>query len=64
VVDAVAKGAMVKCGGKLNPDASAGQFYPPTVLVNVTHDMRIMREEVFGPVLAGLALFTTLFCSH
>jgi acyl-CoA reductase-like NAD-dependent aldehyde dehydrogenase len=29
-----------------------GQFYPPTVLLNVTHDMRIMREEVFGPVLS------------
>jgi acyl-CoA reductase-like NAD-dependent aldehyde dehydrogenase len=28
------------------------QFYPPTVLVGVTHEMRIMREEVFGPVLA------------
>ena len=29
-----------------------GQFYPPTVIVDVTHDMRIMKEEVFGPVLA------------
>lgn len=52
VDDAVAKGATVKCGGVLHPDPSAGQFYPPTVLVGVTHGMRIMREEVFGPVLA------------
>ena len=29
-----------------------GQFYPPTVLLNVTHDMKIMKEEVFGPVLS------------
>ena len=29
-----------------------GQFYPPTVLLNVTHDMKIMTEEVFGPVLS------------
>ena len=50
--DAVAKGAVVKVGGKINPDPTAGQFYPPTVIVGVTHDMRIMREEVFGPVLA------------
>ena len=52
VDDAVAKGATALCGGKVNPDKTAGQFYPPTVLTGVTHDMRIMREEVFGPVLA------------
>jgi acyl-CoA reductase-like NAD-dependent aldehyde dehydrogenase len=52
VDDAVAQGAVVKVGGKMNLDLSAGQFYPPTVIVGVTHDMRIMREEVFGPVLA------------
>ena len=53
VEDAVAKGAKVLTGGQL-PNASemSGQFYPPTVLVNVTHGMRIMSEEVFGPVLA------------
>src|SRR5262249_23435498 len=28
-----------------------GFFYPPTVLTDVDHDMRIMREETFGPVL-------------
>ena len=46
--DAVAKGAVVKVGGKMNPDLSAGQFYPPTVIVGVTHDMRMAKEEVFG----------------
>ena len=55
VDDAVAKGARVLLGGKLPAgDCSAkaaGQFYPPTVLVDVTPAMRIAAEEVFGPVL-------------
>jgi succinate-semialdehyde dehydrogenase/glutarate-semialdehyde dehydrogenase len=39
------------CGGPL-PDAPEGRdYYAPTVLTGVTHDMRIMREEIFGPVL-------------
>ena len=28
-----------------------GRFYAPAVLTGVTHDMRIMREEIFGPVM-------------
>ncbi len=35
----------------------SGHFYPPTVIKDVTPDMRIWHEEVFGPVLAG-ELFT------
>ena len=53
VTDAVEKGATVLRGGFLpDPTESSGQFYPPTVLVGVTHVMRITKEEVFGPVLA------------
>ncbi len=53
VDDAVAAGAVVRCGGEPVsvdgfPNAS---FYAPTVLTDVTHEMRIMREEIFGPVL-------------
>uniref|UniRef100_A0A7S0NMS9 Aldehyde dehydrogenase domain-containing protein n=1 Tax=Micromonas pusilla TaxID=38833 RepID=A0A7S0NMS9_MICPS len=51
VDDAVAKGAKVECGGEIDKDAP-GQFYPPTVLTNVNHSMKIMKEEVFGPVLS------------
>jgi succinate-semialdehyde dehydrogenase/glutarate-semialdehyde dehydrogenase len=40
----------VLAGGRRNPDY-AGWFYEPTVLDDVTHDMKIMREETFGPVL-------------
>jgi len=50
VRDAVAKGARVLAGGRRNPDY-AGLFFEPTVLDDVTHDMQIMREETFGPVL-------------
>jgi acyl-CoA reductase-like NAD-dependent aldehyde dehydrogenase len=46
--DAVAKGATILCGG---PDAISGHFIQPTVLVDVTADMKIMKDETFGPVL-------------
>lgn len=44
----VALGARVVLGGEI-PDGP-GTFYPPTVLVDVTNDMPICREETFGPV--------------
>jgi succinate-semialdehyde dehydrogenase/glutarate-semialdehyde dehydrogenase len=52
VDDAVAAGAVMRCGGPAAaPGFSSGAFYAPTVLTGVTHEMRIMREEIFGPVL-------------
>jgi acyl-CoA reductase-like NAD-dependent aldehyde dehydrogenase len=53
VDDAVHAGATLRCGGPAEspPGFEAGSFYSPTVLTGVTHDMRIMREEIFGPVL-------------
>jgi len=48
VADAVRTGAEVLTGGQ-TPDG-AGAFYPPTVLTGCSPDMRIMREETFGPV--------------
>ncbi len=50
VEDAQAQGARVLAGGKRLPDIG-GNYYAPTVLADVTHEMRIMREETFGPVL-------------
>ena len=49
VDDAVARGARVIVGGKRSP---TGQFFQPTLLVDVDHSMAIMREETFGPVMA------------
>ncbi len=52
VDDAVAAGATMRCGGPVEaPPGLTGAFYAPTVLTDVTHEMRIMREEIFGPVL-------------
>ena len=51
VDDAVAAGATLECGGPVEVDGLDGAFYAPAVLTGVTHDMRIMREEIFGPVL-------------
>jgi succinate-semialdehyde dehydrogenase/glutarate-semialdehyde dehydrogenase len=53
VQDAVAAGATLRCGGPAAAPVGLehGAFYAPTVLTGVTHDMRIMREEIFGPVL-------------
>jgi (Z)-2-((N-methylformamido)methylene)-5-hydroxybutyrolactone dehydrogenase len=48
---AINEGARVACGGKLDPKLG-GLFVQPTVLADVTNDMRIAREEVFGPVLS------------
>ena len=54
VEDAVACGARVLAGGSRLPELGKN-FYKPTVLADVTHEMRIMREETFGPVLPVMA---------
>ncbi|WJR32384.1 NADP-dependent succinic semialdehyde dehydrogenase [Mycobacteroides immunogenum] len=48
VQQAVAAGATVRCGG-VRPERP-GWFYPPTVLTDITREMPIFGEEVFGPV--------------
>lgn len=46
------EGATVATGGEryVEGDAANGYFMKPTLLVNVTNDMRVAREEIFGPV--------------
>jgi betaine-aldehyde dehydrogenase len=53
VAGAIAEGARLVAGGRRpdEPALQAGFFYRPTVFADVTRDMRIVREEVFGPVL-------------
>jgi len=53
VEEALADGARLVAGGRRpsEPDLQDGFFYRPTVLTDVRRDMRIVREEVFGPVL-------------
>lgn len=50
VADAVAKGAKIVTGGK-RPEGLQGAYYLPTLLTKVNPEMRVWKEEVFGPVL-------------
>jgi succinate-semialdehyde dehydrogenase/glutarate-semialdehyde dehydrogenase len=50
VDEAIDKGAKVLVGGDRLADSDA-PFFSPTVLINVNHEMDLMREETFGPVL-------------
>jgi acyl-CoA reductase-like NAD-dependent aldehyde dehydrogenase len=51
VDDAIENGAERLTGGPTKVDGMKGSFIAPTVLTGVTHEMRIMQEEIFGPVL-------------
>lgn len=46
------EGATLLVGGEGHPEGLGGYFVKPTVFANVTNDMTIAREEIFGPVLA------------
>ncbi len=49
VADAIAKGASIVLGGKrIN---RKGNYFEPTILVDVTHEMLVMKEESFGPII-------------
>lgn len=56
IADAVSHGARIACGGKSH--ALGGTFFEPTILLDVTPEMRVAREETFGPV-APLFKFDT-----
>ncbi|MGI9068058.1 MAG: succinic semialdehyde dehydrogenase [Pyrinomonadaceae bacterium] len=57
VSDAKQRGAKILTGGRRGENPG-GLFYQPTVLTNVDHDMTIMRDETFGPVLPVM-IFST-----
>lgn len=58
IADAVAKGATLLTGGEVE-NLGGGLYMRPTILTGVTHDMRVMREETFGPILPVMAYTTT-----
>jgi acyl-CoA reductase-like NAD-dependent aldehyde dehydrogenase len=53
VDDARAKGARILCGGqrKTGPGFDGGWYYQPTLIADASHDMLVLTEETFGPVL-------------
>jgi len=61
IADALAKGARLVAGGRApEGDAyAAGFFFRPTVVADCTHDMKVMTEETFGPLI-GVMPFDTL----
>lgn len=52
IADAVSKGAKIEVGGKVYKDDEGATWVQGTVVTNVNHNMEIMREETFGPVIA------------
>lgn len=58
VTRAQAEGATIAAGGEKLETATGGYFYAPTILSDVTRDMEVAREEVFGPVLSVIAYQT------
>ncbi len=48
IADALEKGGRVVCGGKRHP--YGGTFFEPTILADITPQMRVASEEIFGPV--------------
>lgn len=57
VEDAKAKGATIITGGDI-VKGMKGAFYQPTIITNVTPDMKVVTEEVFGPVLPIISFKT------
>lgn len=57
VKEALEKGAVIAAQSEIPADGKR-RYFPATVLVNVTHDMAVMREETFGPVVAVMPFKT------
>jgi len=51
VKEAVQAGARLIWGGQIPSEFERGYFWQPTILVEVNHQMRVMQEETFGPVI-------------
>lgn len=56
VADAIAKGATLVCGGGIPATKTCGYYFEPTILTGITPDMRVYREEIFGPIMAIMAI--------
>lgn len=61
--DAVEKGAIVHCGGKVE-ELDGGFWCRPTVLTQVTHSMKVMSEETFGPIMPVMPFSTVEEAIH
>jgi len=57
--DALSKGAKLITGSTACENIGGGFYCKPTILTNVTHSMKIMQEETFGPIIPVMAFETT-----
>lgn len=53
--DAIAKGARIECGGLVTQRDGGGWWAEPTVVSGVNHDMLLMKDETFGPIIPVMA---------
>lgn len=58
IEDAIEKGATLECGGNIPDALHKGYWMAPTVLRNTTTDMRVFKEEIFGPIAAFMKFKT------
>ena len=56
VDDAISKGGVVKTGGHIIE--GSGNFFEPTVIENASHEMMVMKEESFGPIIGVQKIFS------
>jgi len=56
--EAVRRGARILCGGEVEIHGGGGRWVRPTVVVDVDHDMKLMTEETFGPVMPVMKFHT------
>jgi succinate-semialdehyde dehydrogenase / glutarate-semialdehyde dehydrogenase len=54
LLDATDKGAVIHCGGQVE-ELGGGWWCRPTVMTEVNHDMKVMTEETFGPIMPIMA---------
>jgi succinate-semialdehyde dehydrogenase/glutarate-semialdehyde dehydrogenase len=57
LADALERGAVLRCGGP-SEELGGGRYMRPTVLTGVNHEMALMRDETFGPVIPVMAYKT------
>ncbi len=58
LLDAIEKGGIIHCGGEVE-EKGGGWWCHPTVITEVNHDMKVMNEETFGPIMP-IASFSTV----
>ena len=59
ITDALGKGAVCATGGSVPENQTKGYFFKPTILTNVNHDMLVMKEESFGPIVGVMSFETS-----